>query len=257
MDNKAKTWAPGVLETLHAEHASGVSLRRVAMARGLDPNTLKAALVRAGLSVRGRPSVSADEAVRLFREPGATLTSVAKTLGVNRSVVRSRLVACGAFDPRPLHGLSKRPEYVLWRSAKSRCVNPRDARFSDYGGRGITMHWRSFPEFFAAVGPRPTKDHSLDRIDNDRGYEPGNVRWATRHQQQVNRRDTPRYTYRGETLSVAEWARRTGFNIAAIRSRIVDAGWSIRDALTLVPNRSKTAVRQRREVPVAIYVTEP
>jgi hypothetical protein len=84
------------------------------------------------------------------------------------------------------------PEYVAWDAMIQRCTNPNDTRYADYGGRGITVHsaWReSFLIFLGDVGvkPEPKSQYSIDRIDNDRGYEPGNVRWATRSEQQRNR----------------------------------------------------------------------
>jgi hypothetical protein len=82
-------------------------------------------------------------------------------------------------------------EHNIWASARYRCHNPNAASYKHYGGRGITMcdAWReNFSDFFEYLGPRPSKKHSIDRIDNDRGYEPGNVRWATRKMQSKNRR---------------------------------------------------------------------
>ncbi len=96
------------------------------------------------------------------------------------------------------HGLSKNAhsggliEYYSWDGAKSRCFNPRAKKYPLYGGRGITMceRWRnSFEAFFADMGARPTPQHSLDRIDSDGDYEPGNCRWATVLEQRHNRRD--------------------------------------------------------------------
>jgi hypothetical protein len=89
------------------------------------------------------------------------------------------------------HGRYRTPEYVSWASAKQRCHNPKYAAFHLYGGRGIRMsdEWRAdFAAFLAHIGPRPTKAHSLDRIDTDGNYEPGNVRWATAEEQANNRR---------------------------------------------------------------------
>lgn len=80
-------------------------------------------------------------------------------------------------------------EYRIYKSIVQRCTNPKLPYWKNYGGRGIRIYepWRkSFQAFFEYVGPRPSKHHSLDRIDNDRGYEPGNVRWATRMQQARN-----------------------------------------------------------------------
>lgn len=73
-----------------------------------------------------------------------------------------------------------------------RCGNARNPGFANYGGRGITVceRWLSFENFLADMGPRPTPAHSIDRIDNDRGYEPGNCRWATVTEQNRNRRST-------------------------------------------------------------------
>lgn len=94
------------------------------------------------------------------------------------------------------HGLSRvngkwTPEYATWRRMKERCHNPNNPHFADYGGRGIIVSplWREdYPEFFAHVGPRPSPQHSIDRINNDGDYAPGNVRWATRSEQSLNTR---------------------------------------------------------------------
>ncbi len=89
------------------------------------------------------------------------------------------------------HGLSRSSEYRIWLGMKQRCHNENDPAFGRYGGRGIAVceEWRAtFPAFFAHIGPRPSRQHSVDRMDNDRGYEPGNVRWATAKEQQNNTR---------------------------------------------------------------------
>jgi hypothetical protein len=100
------------------------------------------------------------------------------------------------------HGKSYTPEHKIWDSMIQRCTNPNDAAYARYGGRGITVceRWKGkngFIHFYADVCPRPNKNLSLDRIDNEKGYSPENCRWATREQQQKNRRNI-KLTYEDE-----------------------------------------------------------
>lgn len=93
------------------------------------------------------------------------------------------------------------PEYTTWLNMKYRCTNPKCDKYQFYGGRGITVceRWlRSYAEFFADVGPRPSPLHSLDRINNDSNYEPDNVRWATKVEQTVNRRKRSKFNPRDD-----------------------------------------------------------
>jgi hypothetical protein len=91
------------------------------------------------------------------------------------------------------HGLRATSEYGSWSMMKNRCLNPRTPAFADYGGRGISVcpQWvNSFETFLSDVGKKPSSGHTLDRIDNDGNYEPGNCRWSTYNQQARNRRST-------------------------------------------------------------------
>jgi hypothetical protein len=87
------------------------------------------------------------------------------------------------------HGSTLTPEYMAYNSAKNRCTNPNNTAYYNYGGRGIEFRFKSFEEFLAEVGNRPSPQHSLDRFPNNDGhYEPGNVRWASKKEQARNRR---------------------------------------------------------------------
>jgi hypothetical protein len=102
-----------------------------------------------------------------------------------------------------------------------RCTDTKWTRYADYGGRGITVceRWRTFENFLADMGDRPT-EKTLDRIDNDKGYEPGNCRWATALEQANNKRSTVFVTIGERTMSAAEWERSSGVRAGSIRARV-------------------------------------
>lgn len=131
------------------------------------------------------------------------------------------------------HGLHVSAEYRIWRHMKTRCLNPKCPAFHRYGGRGIKIHrsWKnSFAEFLRDMGRRPTKRHSIDRIDNDGNYCRRNCRWALPAMQANNKSNVKRITFKTITDSIAGWSRRTGIPYMKLRRRIAD-GWAVGRAL--------------------------
>lgn len=125
------------------------------------------------------------------------------------------------------HGYSRpgrvSPTYLAWLGAKGRCENPNDSHFALYGGRGIKMcaAWaNSFEEFLSHMGDRPGVGMSLDRIDVNGNYEPGNCRWATVQEQADNRRRTIWVEYQGRKLTLKGFAAARGVSYKALYNRV-------------------------------------
>ena len=111
--------------------------------------------------------------------------------------------------------------YAAWVGARVRCENPSAPHFHRYGGRGITFHpeWQEYAAFLRDVGNPPKKGMTLDRIDNEKGYEPGNVRWATRKEQANNRSTNVLIEHNGETRTLKQWAEHLGYKYGLVASR--------------------------------------
>jgi hypothetical protein len=137
-----------------------------------------------------------------------------------RSDALNRVESCGCLAAelsrkrerthgQAIHG-KRTPEWKAWQNAKERCRTPSHRQYGLYGARGIQVceKWSaSFEAFFADMGKRPSKTHSLDRIDVNGNYEPGNCRWATPKQQANNRRTNVRLLWNGAEMTLAEIAR--------------------------------------------------
>lgn len=139
------------------------------------------------------------------------------------------------------HGMWNEPIYKIWTGIKDRCTNSAGSHYTRYGARGITIcnEWQdSFESFYSHVSQLPhfgEKGYSIDRIDNDGDYEPGNVRWATGTTQSRNRRTNRLITFDGVSRTVAEWAETLDIGGDTLRYRL-GAGWSVRDALFTRPH---------------------
>lgn len=163
-----------------------------------------------------------------------------KTLVFGNQLRSGKTQSCGCWAREKAradsttHGGSRTQLYQTWRGVLDRCTNPKHRAWKNYGGRGISVcaDWRSFEVFRVAMGERPSPKHSLDRIDNDGNYEPGNVQWSTKSTQMRNTRVNARVTFGGETKSRTAWAETMGIGVETLRARIERYGWSVERALT-------------------------
>lgn len=139
------------------------------------------------------------------------------------------------------HGAKRRgaatTEYNSWAHMISRCHDPNDKRYCYYGARGITVceRWRGeegFANFLADMGVRPSGMRSIERKNNDKGYEPDNCVWSTYYVQCRNRRSNRMVTIGDETLCVTDWARRNGILVRTAFNRL-HLGWDPVEAVTI------------------------
>lgn len=161
-------------------------------------------------------------------------TTTKKELGnLSRSTICSH--AC-PFNPLIKHGGAKgriSKEYSTWKNIKTRCFNPNYSQRADYGGRGITMYpaWvNDYAAFLAYIGPAPEDAYTVERINNDGNYEPGNVVWATRSGNCNNKSNNVLMSYKGETKTATQWANEKGIRPHIVLERLRD-GWSTEAAL--------------------------
>lgn len=127
---------------------------------------------------------------------------------------------------RDLHGDSvggkMTTEYMAWDSMKRRCFSKKHPKYKHYGARGVSVckRWMCFSKFLKDMGRKPTKEHSLDRIDVNGGYEPSNCRWATNTEQQRNRRDNVYVVFNGERMVLGDFAKIVGRPVQSVGKRL-------------------------------------
>lgn len=131
------------------------------------------------------------------------------------------------------HGGCGTLTYARWKSMMQRCRQPGATNFEHYGAKGVAVckQWNDFAVFRAEMGDCPSKDHTLDRIDNAKGYEASNCRWATMTDQNRNRSCCISITHQGRTMILRDWAAEVGLTPNALAQRLY-LGWSIERALT-------------------------
>lgn len=162
--------------------------------------------------------------------------------GIIKTVRKSHLddgtsKSCGCFrsDLTTIHGLAKKgmvvPEFPVWNAMLSRCHNKNNRQYPNYGGRGIKVcrRWFKFENFIKDMGRRPN-DGMLERSDNNKGYSPNNCRWASRKEQNRNKRNNHLITIDGITKCLNEWSEESGVSYATIIYRL-RSGWNERDAV--------------------------
>lgn len=149
------------------------------------------------------------------------------------SVLAGKTRSCGCYHDRVAkerinkhntkHGMTRTPEYSAWQAMLSRCNYKNNISYKYYGGRGIKVcdEWaKDFLAFYEHVGPRPTDRHSIDKIDNNGDYEPGNVRWATPKVQNNNKRTNRIIEVNGVKKSLSLWAEHMGLSSETLSRRI-------------------------------------
>jgi hypothetical protein len=170
-----------------------------------------------------------------------------------------RLRNTNPVQPKVVHGMYGTSEYKAWSSIKQRCLNPNNAQYFGYGGRGIKMceRWKSsFKNFYEDIGDKPSPTRSLDRIDNEGNYSCGkceeckengwnaNCSWATPWEQAQNRRPNKFITFNNKTLTISEWANEFGVNYNLIWWRL-NRKWDVEKAIT-TPSRNFRRTNGRR-----------
>ena len=158
-----------------------------------------------------------------------------KTTSVtSQDLLKGKSKSCGCLraELHTKHGGSDTSEYHTWEQIVQRCTNKDSPRYKTYGGRGITVceRWLEFENFIRDMGPRPT-GQSIERVDNDKGYEPTNCIWAEASVQHNNTTKSVRITYNGRTQTRRQWSRELGIPDGTIRKRLL-LGWSMDKALS-------------------------
>jgi len=143
---------------------------------------------------------------------------------------------------RTKHGMLDSPEYKSWNGMWQRCTNPKSVSYAAYKDRKPPEEWRDFSVFLKDVGSRPSMKHTLERIDNDAPYGPGNTVWATPEVQHRNTSANRWFEFNGEKLILADWAKRLGLSKESLRLRLEK--WPLERALTEPKNISRDTTKR-------------
>lgn len=186
---------------------------------------------------------------------------------VSHALTSGHTKSCGCWkDERntstpSIHGHASRtngisPTYRTWQAMITRCTNDSVKSYQDYGARGISVctRWLVFENFLADMGAKPPGT-SIDRIDNDKGYEPGNCRWATPKEQARNTRANKFVSYKGNRMTQAEFVEATGHSQSTVSYRL-RSGWTPEQVASTPPHTgNRVALKLGREVEVPEELT--
>lgn len=152
-----------------------------------------------------------------------------KSISESNLLYKDKTESCGCLIGygNKKHGYTKKgealkPTYSCWVQMRFRCRNKNHISYKNYGGRGITIceRWNKFENFLEDMGERPSLNHSIDRINVNGHYEPGNCRWETNHLQHRNRRDNVFITYNGVTKCKTDWAIHFGISLVVLNNQL-------------------------------------
>lgn len=168
----------------------------------------------------------------------------------------AQVLSCGCLRNEKIgnlnlkHGLSTSSEYITWNRMLLRCGDTSHKDFKNYGGRGITVcnRWKSFENFIADMGRKPSPLHSIERERNECGYGPGNCIWATRYEQSRNHRRNKRLMFEGKVMILSDWAREVGIGKTTLSQRIFKLNWPIEKALRTAPLRGGKPIHKAEDL---------
>lgn len=164
--------------------------------------------------------------------------NIMRVTNYNLNITKKCHSCAGKENAITTHGKTNTPEYRIWTAIIQRCCNKNNPTWDLYGGRGIAVskRWLKFENFILDMGVRPSNKHSIDRIDNSKGYNRTNCRWSLSTEQQRNKRTSRLLTCNGITKNLVEWVSTTGIPGSTITNRL-SRGWSEQKTLSTPSNK--------------------
>ncbi len=172
---------------------------------------------------------------------------------------KGKVKSCGCLkiEVRKTHGHANRTgksiTYTSWDAMVQRCTNSKNGAYKDYGGRGITIckRWHTFENFLADMGERPSRELSIERIENNKGYYSENCKWGAKKIQQNNTRRNHYLVYRTQKMTISQWADELNISVNTIYTRINTLGWDVERTLS-TPVRKINQDNLRHEINIEL-----